>query len=227
LTEAIDIDPAERAEPAEISHATRELDALAAQLILRAAPVRFRRAVSSAEREAVYQMRYRVVVERGWARVTDFPDGFERDSFDDRAIQVVGLDGNRIVASNRIVLPDSTKPLPTQEAFDIPLEPKGRIVDWSRTIVAGAYSSSSHRVLGGLVGQSWLETRRRGFFHICGTFTQAMIRLYRRMGIHFTVLSAPRRYWNEERVAVRLELIASAQALRARWITENPEAVRI
>src|SRR3990170_2028423 len=50
-------------------------DALAAQLIARAAPLMFSVAQSPAEREAVYRLRYSIVVEKGWARPEDFPDG--------------------------------------------------------------------------------------------------------------------------------------------------------
>ena len=212
-----------RVDPAEISRATAKLDVLAARVVLWAAPVRFRVARSVAEREAVYRMRYRVVIDRDWGRAADFPDGLERDTFDDRAIQIIGQDGNRIVASSRIVLPAPGQPLPTEKGFGLEIEPRGQVADWSRTIVANEYSNSSHLVLAGLVAQSWIETRRQGFFNICGTFSQGMIRLYGRLGLHFSVLSSPRRYWNEERVAVCLELLGSAQALSTRWAVKHPQ----
>src|SRR5215813_6527774 len=96
-----------------------QLDALAAKLVERAAPIRFAVAQSSAEREAVYKLRCRVVVEKGWGSAADFPDGEEKDSFDERAIQLVGWDGNTIVASGRIVFPIPGQVLPTEKTYGL------------------------------------------------------------------------------------------------------------
>lgn len=208
----------------EISRALARLDALAPQFVMRAAPIRYTLAQSAAEREAVFRMRYRVVLEKGWGGAAGFPDGLERDAHDDRAVHVVGWDGDTIAASGRTVFPTPGSVLPTEEAFGLVIEPGGHVVDWGRTIVANRYRNVSHRVLAGLVGRSWIETRRRGFFHICGIFTQGMTRLYRRMGFHFTPLSPPQRYWNEERIAVRFDIVATAQALTRRSAIQQPTA---
>lgn len=215
-----------RVQLSEISRAAAKLDVLAARVVRWAAPVRFHAARTLAELDAVYRMQYRVVIERGWGRAADFPDGLERDAFDDRAIRIIGQDGNRIVASNRIVLPSPGQPLPTEKGFGLEIEPRGQIADWSRTIVTHKYSNSSHRVLAGLVAQSWIETRRQGFSNVCGIFSQGMLRLYCRLGLHFSVLSSPRRYWNEERVAVSLNVRESAQAQSRRWAVGYPESNR-
>lgn len=52
----------------QLDAAMGSLDALAAELVARAAPVRFTSTQSAAALEAAYRLRYRVVVERGWAR---------------------------------------------------------------------------------------------------------------------------------------------------------------
>ncbi len=208
----------------EISRALARLDVLAPQIVMHATPVRFALAQSAAERETVFRMRYRVVLEKGWGGAAGFPDGLERDAHDERAIHVVGWDGDTIAASGRIVLPTAESVLPTEEAFGLVIEPRGQVVDWGRTIVATRYRSISHRVLAGLVGKSWIETRRRGFCNICAIFTQGMTRLYRRMGLHFIPLCPPQRYWNEKRIAVRIDIVSTAQALTHRSAIEQPSA---
>jgi len=207
----------------EISRALTTLDAVAAQAVRWAPPVQFRLAQSAPEREAVYRQRCRVVIEEGWGTATDFPDGLERDAYDERAVQVVGWHDNKIVASGRIVFPIPGHVLPTEETFGLEIEPRGQVADWGRTIVIKEYSNVSHRVLTGLLAQSWIETRRRGYFNICATFSEGMTRLYRRIGVHFTSLSPPRRYWREDRIAVRLDVLASAEALTERWAIKASE----
>jgi N-acyl-L-homoserine lactone synthetase len=213
LIEALTYIRTSEAGSGEISRAVAQLDYLAHRTVVRTAPVRFHVARTVAARRAVSRMRYRVVLERGWGHAADFPDGVERDEFDDTAVQITGVDGDRLVASGRIVLPDVERPLPTEKAFDLQIEPRGRVADWSRTIVAQEYTNSSHIVLAGLLAQSWIETRRRGLSDVCGIFSPGMIRLYRALGLYFSVFASPRRYWSVERVAVRFDALESARAL--------------
>ena len=51
----------------------------------------------------------------------------------------------------------------------------------------------------GLLAQAWIESRVLGFTEICGCFSSAMIRFYRRFGFRIEVLSEARSYWGEER----------------------------
>jgi hypothetical protein len=69
-----------------------QLDHLAHLAIVRAAPVRFGVAGSVAERETVFRLRHRAVMERGWAAPEDLPDGLEREADDERAGPDWGLD---------------------------------------------------------------------------------------------------------------------------------------
>ena len=81
--------------------------------------IRFNTAQNDMEREEVYRLRYRVVVERGWVTSNEFPDGMERDHYDTNAIHITGWDGNVLAATSRLVLPRSGEVLPTEEAFNI------------------------------------------------------------------------------------------------------------
>lgn len=45
------------------------------------------------DRSTAYRIRALASVSAGWARPGDFPDGMERDEFDDVAVHVLGWDG--------------------------------------------------------------------------------------------------------------------------------------
>ena len=62
------------------------LDGMANAPLVRAAPVQFDRAGTPAEQEAAYRLRFDTVIAEGWATAADFPDGLERDEFDERAV---------------------------------------------------------------------------------------------------------------------------------------------
>jgi N-acyl-L-homoserine lactone synthetase len=176
----------------------------AASVLARCAPLRFGVARLAEELDAVFRLRYDVVVERGWARPEQFPDGRERDGYDDRAVQIAVWDGDVLAATTRMVLPMSGEALPTEAAFGLEIEPRGLVLDWGRTCVAPAYRQESHRVLGALLCCAWLEMRQRGYTTACGVFTPAITRLYRHMGMRIEVLAPSRMYWNERRHPVRV-----------------------
>src|SRR5438034_4927126 len=101
-------------------------------LIAHGEPIRFEVAKSPDELEAVYRLRYREVIERGWAEPNDFPDGLEQDIYDERAIQIAGWHGEALAATIRVVMPNPNHLLPTESAFDLRMEPRGKIVDVGR-----------------------------------------------------------------------------------------------
>src|SRR5438132_2727031 len=85
-------------------------DAWSRWLLARAAPICFAIAQTPAEREALYRLRYQTAIGRGWVKPEDFPDGLERDPYDERAVHLAGWDGTVLAASVR---------LPTEEAFGL------------------------------------------------------------------------------------------------------------
>jgi N-acyl-L-homoserine lactone synthetase len=198
------------------------LEALAARFIAGASPLRFGIARSAAELEAVYRMRYEVVIERGWAEPEQFPDGLERDAYDEGAIQIVAWDDRVLAASTRLVLPAPDRPLPTEAAFDLVIEPRGKIADIGRTCVAPAYRDVRGRVVLALLGHAWLEAQSRGFSEIAGIFTGSVCRLYRRQAIPIRVLGPGRLYWREERFPVMVQPLQAIQALAERHGAADP-----
>jgi N-acyl-L-homoserine lactone synthetase len=197
--------------------ALKVLDDVCNRLMMLCEPIRFDVARSPIEREAIYRLRYREVIERGWSQPEDFPDGLERDAYDERAVQVVGWDGETLVAAVRLVL-QADELLPTEAAFDLVVEPRGKVADAGRTIVAPAYRDpQQHKVLLGLLGRTALETSANGFTHLCGSMSEPVQNLYRKIGIDVSILGPARQYWGEKRYPCRYDLLRSAFTI-SQWL---------
>jgi N-acyl-L-homoserine lactone synthetase len=175
-------------------------DALASALLDRARPVRFRVASTDEELEAVFRLRYRISVERRWKSPDEMPNGIERDEYDDDdAAQIGGWDGGTLVATARVVYPVAGRRLPTEESFDVVAEPKGRVADASRLIVAPEYRDPERRVLGGLAASIWIAMAARGCPWAAVAVTDRIIELCKTLGFDVVVLGPPREYWGEQR----------------------------
>lgn len=192
------------------------LDALARLLLARAAPVRVDRAASAAERDATYRLRFATVVDEGWATAADFPDGMEHDEFDERAVHVVGRGGDRLIAVARLVFPEPARPLPTEQEFELKLEPAGGVVDIGRAIVVKDHRSAEHTLFGALLARCWLEIRARGYQNLCGAASGPRLERYQQFGLPLHILGPSRRYWGEERYPVYLEGQEFADFVRER-----------
>ena len=209
----------------EQAQALARVDALATQAIGWVAPIRFSLAQSEPERDAVYRMRYDTVIERGWMQPADLPDGRERDAYDDRAAHILAWDGAVLAASCRLVFAEPGLQLPTEQAFDLQIEPRGHVVDAGRFVVARAYNDREQRMFAALLARGWLEVRARGFSNVCAAFASpAMIRLYRRMGFQITLLGPPRHYWGRDRYPILFNTVEEASTLIERWMPEDREA---
>jgi N-acyl-L-homoserine lactone synthetase len=69
-----------------------------------------------------------------------------------------------------------------------------------------------------LLSQCWLEAQMRGYYYVCGDFTPAMIRLYRRLGMEVTALGPPCMHWGEERIPILQDVIGAVTTLASRWL---------
>lgn len=79
------------------------------------------------------------------------------------AVQIAGWDGPRLAATARVVYPSPDRPLPTETAFGVTVEPRGQVVDAGRLIVAPEHRDGQHRVLGGLAACIWVAMASCGF----------------------------------------------------------------
>ena len=173
-------------------------------MITRAATVRFAVAESEDELEEVFSLRFRTVVEEGWATHDEMSDGLERDGYDDHASQVAAWDGDVIAGTLRLVFPQPNVPLPVEKSYGLVVEPRGEVVGAGRVIVARPYRHQDHTVLGGLSATAWLFMRQRGFRWAAGTATKDILELFRRLGFEVTILGEPQTYWGEERYPIRM-----------------------
>jgi predicted GNAT family N-acyltransferase len=181
------------------------LDALACMLIARAAPVRFEIASTADQQRQIFALRYETVVEEGWVPSTAYPDGLERDVFDDVAAHIAGWHNAELVASARLVFPEHGRRLPTELDFELTAQPEGAVVDIGRAIVAKAYRSSDHTLFGALLSRCWLEIRQRGYENLCGTASGWRLERYRQFGLPLRIIGPARQYWGDERYPVFLE----------------------
>jgi N-acyl-L-homoserine lactone synthetase len=215
------IDPGARLEPRPAStgpaYGARIVRA-AEQVLAGLAPLGFRVATTSAQRETAYRLRYRCVIEQGWAGAEEFPDGLERDEHDERAIQILAWDGATVVGTIRLVTPVPGAALPIEAAFDLRVEPVGRVVDGGRLVVASECRADlSLKVLRGLLTRLWLEAHARGYDAIAATAPARLAVLYRRLGVQVEVLGPARFHWGEERLPLLLAATPeSMQSVRLR-----------
>jgi len=176
-------------------------DELARTLLEAARPVRFRLATTAGELEAVFRLRYRVTVERGWRGSEEMPDGLERDGYDDEhAAQIAGWDGEVLAACARVVYPVPGRPLPTEAAFGIVAEPAGRVADAGRLIVAPEYRGGRHTILGGLSAGIWIAMSERGYRWVAVALTERMIELSQSLGFEIRRLGPSREHGGDMRV---------------------------
>src|ERR1051326_4908005 len=169
------------------------LDAVAQLLIARAAPVRFDVASSAAEQREVFVLRYATVVEEGWVSSAAYPDGLERDAFDESAVHIGGWQDAELVATARLVFPDRDRKLPTELEFELTVQPAGAVVDIGRAIVARSYRSKDHTLFGALLARCWLEIRTGGYANLCGTASGWRLERYRQFGLPLRIIGPPRR----------------------------------
>ena len=204
-------DASARADPVD------RLEELARALLRQASSVQFAIARTEEERAAIYRLRHSVVIERGWARPEELPDGLERDEWDDGALHVAGSIAGDLIACGRLVFPAPGRPLPVEAVFDLTVEPVGQVVEFDRLVVSRAVGDRGHRVFMGLVAACWLEAHARGFHVWAGIQSRLITRLYRSLGFEVEVLGPGRRYWSEERFPVRLDAAATAGSIASVW----------
>lgn len=188
------------------------LDSVVTRMLDRS-PFEYRLAADQVERDVAYRLRGRAVLDRGWRTADDLPDGRECDAYDERAIHVLGWDGDVPVCTGRLVLPPS---LPTEELCGIVVEPAGEVVDVGRMCVASSHQSLEHAAFIGLMCRLYLEMRAQGFSVACGMMSAPARVLVAHLGLRLELLGEERMYWNEPRAPVRFSLLTGVPAYEGR-----------
>jgi N-acyl-L-homoserine lactone synthetase len=190
------------------------LDGLAARLAA-AAGLRVEPARTRGELEAALRLRYRQVVAHGWAAPAELGPGVEEDPHDAAAVLVAAWDGDTLVGTVRLVPPRAGEPLPVEAAYGLEVEPRGRVVEIGRLVIAPERRGDpAHRAWGALFARTWMEVRARGFVVMAGAASAGMVARYRALGLPFEILGPARVHWGQERHPVRLD---PARADRPAW----------
>jgi hypothetical protein len=187
------------------------LDLLVARVLERS-PFDYRLAADDAERRLSFRLRGQVVVNQGWRTANDLPGGLERDEYDDRALHVLGWDGDVVMSTGRIVLPPG---LPTEDACGIVVDPPGEVVDVGRMCVLPGHQGLEHAALIGLMCRLYLEMRAHAYEVACGMMSARAQVLVRHLGLKIQRLGAERPYWGEPRWPVRFSLLSNAAVLES------------
>lgn len=195
-------------------NASVSLDALASDIVARSG-WRFEVASDEHARDAGYRLRCMAVIEQGWMPASEFPDGRERDRFDERAVHIVGWDGPTPIATGRLVPPPG--PVPTEEACGIAVEPAGRVVDVGRMTVARSHRGAGHSAFIALLASLYLEVRRREFEFACGLMSVRARSALRLLGLQVDVLGGDLQHWGEARAPVRFAVLIDRPTLESRW----------
>jgi GNAT superfamily N-acetyltransferase len=193
-------------------------DAIAAEILAELAPLRFREAENQEERDACFRLRYRAVLEVGMTVAEHFHDGLERDEFDDTAIQITAWDGERAVATCRLIAPLAGRPLPVEEAFELRVSPDRPVLEWGRVVVDPLYRGDGHSMLMGLIACGWLSMRARGYSAAIGATPKRLVGLLEALGFTVELLGAPRRYWGEERYPILCGGHPAVAGLEREWL---------
>jgi GNAT acetyltransferase-like protein len=182
------------------------LDALSDRLLAAAASLRVAVAVTDAERQEAYRLRYAQVVGQGWVDAADLPDGLEVDVYDADALQVCAWEREVLVGTLRLVFPKAGRPLPVEADFGIRVEPHGEVVEAGRLVVAPTYRGDpAHRAWGTLFACAWTSMRARGYSVLAGAAAPPTVERLRALGLPFEILGPARLHWGEERHPVRLD----------------------
>ena len=199
------------------------LDGLVTRILSRSS-FDYRVAADDSEREIAYRLRGSAVIDRGWCTADDLVGGMERDKYDDRAIQVIGWDGDVAMSTGRVVLPPG---LPTEEACGLVVEPRRRVVDVGRMCVARSHQSMEHAALIGLMCRLYLTMRECGFEVACGMMSAPARALMGLFGLRLEILGPERTHWNESRAPVRFGLMSATRLLAgAQGQLADPQAAR-
>jgi N-acyl-L-homoserine lactone synthetase len=192
-------------------------DAVVRKVLASMAPLRFESASDEGEREAAFRLRYRAVVERNMTAAEQFPEGLEQDEFDSRAIHIVGWDGERPVATCRLVLPEDGQRLPLEQDFCIELAAREQTVELGRMVIEREHRGAGHRMLIGLASRAWLCMRERGLTDVVAATPARLAQLFGTLGFAVTVLGPPRIHWGEERIPFHCDGLATLSRIQQLW----------
>ncbi len=181
--------------------------------------IKFAIASSNALKDEVYRLRYEVYVDEfGYENRDEFPDGLEKDIYDEHSIHVVGLFNNKVMGTIRMIM-NSSIGLPIDEiggkSFYGEKPHPSKIIEVSRFAVSSSFRrrkedrvygvrSYIKKSEGGVLpegGKSLLENERRVKPEIVSGLLKNLYQLTRQMELtHWYVMLEKRMYYMLKRM---------------------------
>jgi N-acyl-L-homoserine lactone synthetase len=165
----------------------------------------FRQASGDAELARIFQLRYEVYcLEKKFLRAEDYPDGIERDEFDDDSVHFVALDTDdsaQLLGSFRLILP-SEHGFPCERHFLIarPSPDPQRTAELSRMVIAPQARPIWRHILMGLSKEVYLYTRANSVEHCYAALERPLLAMLKRLGLPFEPVGEPGRYFNTDNI---------------------------
>lgn len=143
------------------------------------------------EMEAIFRLRYQVYcIEKGYLP-NNYPDGIEKDEYDDYSTHFVAIDGqyykNKIVGYFRAILkrPDFILPIEKHfNLFTITPDP-AKTVEHSRLIVSKEYRDVRHQIMLSLVKAAYLYNKSQGIEFCYAAVEWPLYKFLRRLGLPY------------------------------------------
>jgi N-acyl-L-homoserine lactone synthetase len=145
-----------------------------------------------------------------------FPDGMERDEFDEDAVQILGWDGPAPIATCRLIIPAPDRPLPLQKTFG-EMRNASQLVEWGRVSVDASLRGRGALIFMGLAARAWLSMRSRGFSTAIGVTPPRLLALFRALGFPVMVVGEARIHWGIERIPFLCTGSTAVQMLEHLW----------
>lgn len=187
-----------------------------AETVIGFVPQRLAVAETDEQRREIFGLRYRTVIELGWARPEEFPGEVEHNEDDEQAIHIGAWEDEELVGGARVVPPTEGRPLPIERDFEI--RTREDDVEVGRTVIVPRLrGATGHALITALFAQCWLAMRDRGYTELVSAIPPRLVEVYRSIGFTIIELAPGRTHWGEERVPVRFDVIDSLPSLTKVW----------
>jgi N-acyl-L-homoserine lactone synthetase len=181
----------------------------------------FKTAESDLDYEKCFRLRCQVYCnEKRWLSPENFPDGLEKDEYDDKAVHVMALDEDfNLVGIMRIIRECDHKRLPYLGHPGL----KGKryeaqnLAELSRLVITA--ERNRHLVLKGLFRLVYLTSRRIGVDNWVFVSEPSLIRFGARYNYYFDPICTPAKYYG----GFTLVAVSNLNETEARWKTSNME----
>jgi N-acyl-L-homoserine lactone synthetase len=154
------------------------------------------------ELEKIFKLRYQVYcVEKGYLKSEDYPDGLEKDKFDEHSVHFVALETtntDRLIGCVRLILFNKYG-FPAElhcTLFEKTSNPN-KTIEISRLIVDKDYRSSRHFILLGLCKEIYLYNKLNNITHCYAVVDRLLFELLQKLGLPFKQIGESALYMGE------------------------------